>query len=161
MGAPSRIGNCHANHRYVVSHNSGLQSQYVLYLQESMDATAPRRVLLDPNTLSSDGTVALGRTAFSDDGSLMAYSLSKAGSDWQEIFLMRLLPKGSPEGSPVAEKLEDHLTYVKFSSLAWTLDNKGFFYNRYPPVGTADLGTEMTVSTSLNCILYMLYDFIS
>lgn len=69
--------------RYYYYHNEGLQPQYVLYGQDSL-AAAPV-CLLDPNTLSEDGTVALKDATFSDDGTLMAYSLSSGGSDWATI----------------------------------------------------------------------------
>jgi protease II len=76
---------CHLNTtgRYFYYYNSGLQQQSVLFSMASLDAEP--RLLLDPNTLSSDGTVALTGAAFSDDGSMMAYSLSSAGSDWNTI----------------------------------------------------------------------------
>ena len=66
FSAPSKHGG-----RYYYSHNSGLQNQYVLYVQDSLDGEA--RVLMDPNTWSDDGTVALAGTAFSDDGNYVAY----------------------------------------------------------------------------------------
>lgn len=69
--------------RYYYYHNSGLQQQYVLFGQDSLQAEPV--CLLDPNTLSEDGTVALKDATFSDDGKLMAYSLSSGGSDWATI----------------------------------------------------------------------------
>jgi hypothetical protein len=69
--------------RYYYYHNSGLQQQYVLYGQDSLKAEPV--CLLDPNTLSEDGTVALKDATFSDNGLLMAYSLSSGGSDWATI----------------------------------------------------------------------------
>src|SRR5690606_24094985 len=77
FGVPQREGG-----RYFFTRNSGLQNQRVLYVAETIEATP--RVLLDPNTLSTDGTVALSSYAISDDGNLLAYGLSRAGSDWQE-----------------------------------------------------------------------------
>ncbi len=76
FSAPSKRGG-----RYYYSHNSGLQNQYVLYVQDSLDGEA--RVLMDPNTWSDDGTVALAGTAFSDDGNYVAYGVQDAGSDWR------------------------------------------------------------------------------
>src|SRR3954464_3638576 len=78
FGVPQRQGG-----RYFFTRNSGLQNQRVLYVAETLEA-APR-VLLDPNVLSADGTVALSGFDFSDDGRLLAYGLSRAGSDWQEF----------------------------------------------------------------------------
>ena len=73
--------------RYFHYHNSGLQNQSVLMVQD--DLTTPPRVLLDPNTLSQDGTVALSGLGVSDDGKQLAYGISRGGSDWQEIHLRR------------------------------------------------------------------------
>lgn len=110
--APSRRGN-----NYYHYANSGLQNQSVLYRQASLDEEPS--VFLDPNTLSSDGTVALATTAFSDDGSLFAYGLSTSGSDWSSI-LVRDVKTGVD--------FEERLEKIKFSSITWTKDNKGFFY---------------------------------
>lgn len=74
-GVPFKAGK-----RYAFWKNNGLQNQSVLYLQDDLDA--PARLLLDPNTLSKDGTVAVSNTHFSKDGSLMAYAISRSGSDW-------------------------------------------------------------------------------
>ncbi len=106
--------------RYFYYKNDGLQNQNVLYVTDTLDGTP--RVLLDPNTLSAKGTVALSGLAISHDGKLMAYSLSSAGSDWQE-WKVRDINSGKDLG--------DHLQWSKFSGAAWTPDNKGFFYSRY------------------------------
>ena len=120
-GVPGREGG-----RYVFSKNDGLQNQSVLYTMRSLGETP--RVLLDPNTLSSDGTVALGPTAISDDGKLLAYGINVAGSDWQE-FKVRDIESGND--------LPDHIKWAKSSGAAWTKDGQGFFYSRYDePAGT-------------------------
>ncbi len=100
--------------------NDGLQNQSVLYVQESLDGEA--RVLLDPNKLSEDGTVALSTTAVSPDGRYLAYGVSSGGSDWQE-FHVRDIATG--------RDLPDRIQWVKFSGATWTKDGKGFFYSRY------------------------------
>lgn len=130
-GTPFKRGD-----RYYYYYNSGLQQQYVLYGQDSLKAEPV--VLLDPNTLSEDGTVALKDAVFSDDGKLVAYQLSSGGSDWSTI---KVLSVGA-DGAAVPH--EDLLEHVKFSSIAWTHDNKGFFYNRYlaPKSSPDSLGTE-------------------
>ncbi len=112
--------------RYFYFKNDGLQNQSVLYTQESLAGEA--RVLLDPNTLSEDGTVALSGIAISRDGRYLAYGLSRSGSDWQE-WRVRDIETG--------EDLPDLLRWVKFSGASWTLDGQGFFYSRYdePPPG--------------------------
>jgi prolyl oligopeptidase len=119
--------------RYFYSRNSGLQNQSVLYTAESL--TAEPRVLLDPNTLSSDGTVALTSYAITDDGKLMAYGLAASGSDWQE-WKVRDVETG--------KDLADQIKWVKFSSASWSKDGKGFFYSRYdePKDGTRMAGTN-------------------
>ncbi len=106
--------------RYFYSRNDGLQNQAVLYSLPDLDA--PPQVLLDPNTLSKDGTVALKSYVISHDGTLMAYGLSAAGSDWEE---WRLRDVATAKDRP------DVLKWVKFSSASWSRDGKGFFYSRY------------------------------
>lgn len=106
--------------RYFYYKNDGLQNQSVLYTLTSLDSEP--KVLIDPNTLSEDGTVALGGIAISEDGKYMAYGLSNSGSDWQE-WKVRDVATG--------EDLSDHLKWIKFSGASWTHDGKGFFYSRY------------------------------
>lgn len=98
--------------------NDGLQNQYVLYVMDSLGAEP--RVFLDPNTLSDDGTVALVGTAWSHDGKYMAYSISRSGSDWQEIYVI---------DPATGELLEDHIEWVKFSEATW--HGNGFYYSTY------------------------------
>jgi prolyl oligopeptidase len=114
-GVPFKEGS-----RYFYSRNSGLQNQNVLYTVTSLDAQP--QMLLDPNTLSADGTVALSGLSVSENGKLMAYSLSASGSDWQE-WKVRDVETG--------KDLTDHLKWVKFSNASWTKDGQGFFYSRY------------------------------
>ena len=114
--------------RYFFFKNSGLQNQSVLYTQSSL--TAEPDVLLDPNTLSADGTVALSILALSEDGRTMVYGTSGSGSDWQEFRVRDIATR---------RDLSDHLKWIKFSSAAWTHDGVGFFYSRYPqPAAGAD-----------------------
>ncbi len=113
------------------SRNTGLQNHSVVYVREGQDG--PERVLLDPNELSPDGTVALTAISVTRDGSLMAYTLSKSGSDRQEIFV-RDVASG--------RDLPDRLLWAKFTNLSWTPDRKGFFYTRFPEPGTLAAGDE-------------------
>jgi prolyl oligopeptidase len=106
--------------RYFYSRNDGLQNQAVLYTMADLSETP--RVLLDPNKLAVDGTVALAGTAVSPNGSLLAYGTAASGSDWNE-WKVRDIATG--------KDLADHLKWVKFSETAWTRDGKGFFYSRY------------------------------
>jgi len=100
--------------------NNGHQNQDVLYEQFSLDSEP--HVLIDPNTLSADGTVALVGTALSHDGKLMAYGLSSAGSDWREWKIRDV---------KTAKDAPDELKWIKFSSVSWTKDDKGLYYSRY------------------------------
>ncbi len=115
FGTPHKQGG-----KYFISRNDGLQNQSVLYWTEKLDGEL--KLLIDPNTLSEDGTVALSGTSISDDGKSMAYGLAASGSDWQE-WRVRDIETGQDTG--------DHLKWIKFSGAAWTKDNKGFFYARY------------------------------
>ena len=120
--APFREGD-----RYFYSKNDGLQNQSILYTLKSLQDKA--KVLLDPNKLSADGTIALAGISISDDGRLMAYGLSQAGSDWVE-WKVRDIESGVD--------LPDHLKWVKFSGASWTKDSLGFYYSRYDaPQGDA------------------------
>src|SRR5579864_8356552 len=113
--------------RYFYQHNNGLQNQNVLLVAESLNAE-PRQ-LLDPNTLSADGTVALSGTAVTDDGKLLAYGTAASGSDWQEWHVRDV---GSGKDLP------DLIKWVKFSGASWSKEGKGFYYSRYDePKGTA------------------------
>ena len=107
--------------RLFYSENSGLLNQSLFYVK---DGDKPARVLIDPNGLSSDGTVALSVTAPSPNGKLLGYAVSTAGSDWQEIRI-RDVENG--------RDAKDTLKWVKFSGISWTKDNKGFFYSGYDP----------------------------
>jgi prolyl oligopeptidase len=105
---------------YFFFKNDGLQNQSVLYVQEGINGEA--RVLLDPNQLSEDGTVALTGLDVSEDGSLLVYALSSAGSDWKD---WKVREVGTGKDRP------DLVQWSKFSGAAWTPDNQGFFYSRY------------------------------
>lgn len=107
--------------RWFFSRNSGLQNQSVLYVADAPEAEP--RLLLDPNTLSKDGTTSLTETAPSPDGKLLVYGLSKAGSDWQE-FRVKDIDAGKDR--------EDVLEWIKFSGASWAKDGSGFYYSRYP-----------------------------
>ncbi len=99
--------------------NSGLQNQSVLYVQKGLAGTP--RVLLDPNTLSADGTSQLATYSISKDGKYLGYTVSKGGSDWQEGHVIEIA---------TGRVLADHLIWLKFTDLSWAGD--GFFYTRFP-----------------------------
>ncbi|ODM95949.1 Prolyl endopeptidase, partial [Orchesella cincta] len=128
-GVPRRYGS-----RYFSTMNTGLQNQDVYYVQDTLDSQP--QVFFDPNTLSEDGTVHLSDFEFSDDGELVALALNSKGSDWLTIRIRNV-----STGEDYSETLED----IKFSAIAWTNDNVGFFYARYPKLAAkfrSSLGTE-------------------
>ena len=106
--------------RYFYRRNSGLQNQSVLYWQQGL--TGEPKVLLDPNTLAKDGTVALDSIAVSDDGTLLAYATAEAGSDVQKV-RVKVVATG--------EDLPDLVEWVKFSGVSWLHDGSGFFYSSF------------------------------
>lgn len=116
--------------RYYFFKNDGLQNQSVLYVQDDLESTA--KVLIDPNTFSSDGTVALSGVYFSKEAKYMGYSKSSGGSDWRDFFVMDLSS---------GEDLSDHLKWIKFSGMAWA--GEGFYYTRFP---APEEGGELSVS---------------
>ena len=108
--------------RLFYSKKTGLQNHSVLYWREDKPDAKPT-MLLDPNTFSEDGTVALSSWSVSDDGKLLAYGISEGGSDWME-WKVRSVDTG--------KDLDDHLKWIKFSRAAWARDSSGFYYSRYP-----------------------------
>lgn len=123
VGMPEEQGG-----KWFFTKNSGLQDQAVLYVADSLEGEP--RVLLDPNTLSKDGTVALAGMQPSEDGTLLAYSTSAGGSDWNEIRVKDVA---------TGKDREDVLKWVKFSGTSWAKDGSGFYYSRYdaPAEGAA------------------------
>jgi prolyl oligopeptidase len=130
---PTRRGD-----RYFFSRNDGLQNQSVLYMQKTLGGE--ETLVLDPNKLSEDGTVSLSSTAYSHDGTLMAYGLSSSGSDWQEIHIRDV---------DAGKDYDEVLKWCKFSSVAWAKDKSGFWYNRFP--GQGEPGHEEQGTRSRVC----------
>ena len=114
-GLPSRHGDW-----WYWFHNDGLQNQSVLYRAASPDG--PGELFLDPNTLSDDGTVALGGVSFSEDGRYCAYSEAASGSDWVKIRVL---------DTATGTLTSDCIEWVKFSGAAWSPDSRGFYYSAY------------------------------
>jgi prolyl oligopeptidase len=108
-------------HRYIYRKNDGLQNQSVIYMLK--DLNGKPQVLLDPNKMAADGTLAISGTAVSEDGRLFAYGLAASGSDWNTIHIRDIASN---------EDLPDLVQWVKFSEPSWTKDSKGFFYSRFP-----------------------------
>ena len=113
IGAPFK-----QNGKWYFYRNDGLQNQYVIYVKDQLDGEP--RVFLDPNKLSTDGTVALKSLDFSHNGRWAAYAISRSGSDWQEFFVIDLA---------TGELTDDHIEWAKFSDASWLGD--GFYYSAY------------------------------
>ncbi len=107
--------------RYWFRRNNGLQNQYVLYSMDSLDAEP--KVVIDPNTWSDDGTVALSQAAPGPTGRYLGYTIQDGGSDWRTARVMDL-----ESGALLPETLE----WLKFTGLVWRADGSGFYYSRYP-----------------------------
>ena len=122
--------------RYFFERNDGLQDQSVLYVSEGSEQTS--RVLIDPNTFSRDATISLSQFIPSPDASMLAYSVSDGGTDW-DIWRVRDVNTG--------EDLKDELRNTKFTSVSWNRDNQGFYYSRYPtgPDGKGDDSKQVSI----------------
>lgn len=104
---------------------------------DSLEGDHPSKVFIDPNTLSEDGTVALSSYSWSECGDFVAMAFSTGGTDWRTVNVHKV-----DQESGERQQLGDELQHVKFTSLAWTHDSRGFFYNAYAPPNTSDAGTE-------------------
>ncbi len=133
FSAPFKAGG-----RYFFFKNDGLQNQNVFFTQNSLDGEST--MLMDPNTWSKDGTVALAGMAVSDDAKYIAYGVAEAGSDWNTWKVFDVAA-----GKPLA----DELKWVKFSGASWTPDGRGFFYSRFPEPGKDAAFQDLNVNMKL------------
>ncbi len=108
---------------FYYSHNNGLQNQNVIYRTHKLGDQADAEVVLDPNSWSEDGTVALGGIELSPSGRYVAYGIQDGGSDWR-VWHVKDMQTG--------KVMADELRWVKFSGIAWAADESGFYYSRYP-----------------------------
>lgn len=111
--------------RYFFHQDDGLHNQPLYYVQASL--TDEKRLLIDPNEFSEDGTVALSNTSVRRDGRMVAYATSVHGSDRQEIRIRDV---------ETAEDGEDVVRWCKFTNIAWHPNHDGFYYSRFPEPGT-------------------------
>lgn len=124
FGVPKKYGD-----HYFYTRNNGLQNQAPIYVQNGLEGEA--HVLIDPNTLGSDGTVALSEWAVSPDGKYFAYSLSDGGSDWRTIKLRDVA---------TSSDTVDEIRWAKFTEISWAKDASGIYYSRYDePKGENEL----------------------
>ncbi len=133
VGVPSR----HSGVLFY-TRNSGLQNQSPIYMQKSL--TAKAQMILDPNALSPDGSIALLNYKPSPDGKLLCYGLSQGGADWEELHIRDL---------STAKDLMDIVRWVKFSSISWTNDSRGFFYSQFPEPKQGEVLTTEAVGHRL------------
>ncbi|EPS72019.1 hypothetical protein M569_02738, partial [Genlisea aurea] len=133
-----------AGDKYLFFHNTGLQPQSALYIQENLNGKP--EILFDPNVLSKDGSIALRLYAASEDGKYLAYGISSDGSDWITLKVLRITDKTA---------LPDVISRVKFSRISWTHDGKGFFYSCYPcPKNGKKLNHVIDMSIDLHHEVY-------
>jgi prolyl oligopeptidase len=115
--------------RIFYTRNDGLQNQAPVWWQDGVEGSPT--LLIDPNTLSQDGTIALSEWEPSDDGRLLAYALSDGGSDWRTLRVRDVA---------TGHDLPDEIRWAKFTSIAWQPDGSGFYYSRYDaPAGENEL----------------------
>lgn len=129
------------NGKLFYSYNDGLQNQYVLYMADGVNGKP--EVLIDPNTLSEDGTVSMALTELSPKASFLAYMLSDGGTDWKTIHVRDTSKKSD---------LTDTIKGIKFSNIAWLPDESGFFYSRYPQNEAGKYDDSQTVSIYFHAI---------
>ena len=129
------------NDKLFYTYNDGLQNQYVLYMADGLNGKP--EVLIDPNTLSDDGTVSMASTELSPKASYLAYMLSDGGTDWKTIHIRETSNKSD---------LTDVIKGVKFSNVAWLPDESGFFYSRYPENDAGEFDDSQTVSIYFHAI---------
>jgi prolyl oligopeptidase len=132
-GTPFQEGN-----KFYFYKNDGLQNQWVLYRQDNLN-TEPE-IVLNPNTFSEDGTVALRGTYFSNDSRYLGYGVSSSGSDWKEFYVLDL---------NTHQLLNDHIQWIKFSGMAWT--ENGFYYSTFPK---PDEGDELSGTNENSKVFY-------
>lgn len=136
-GLPGRM----SDGKYYFYENDGLKNQSVLYRSSTPDG-ADREEFLDPNTLSDDGTVALTGVSQSKDGKYTAYTISRSGSDWTEIYLMDTASK---------KLLPDHIEWAKFTGASWDAGSEGFYYSAYP---RPEAGKEYSNANENHLVMY-------
>ena len=115
FGVPEKHGD-----NYFFTRNDGLQNQAPIHVQQGLEGSS--RLLIDPNTLSADGTVSLSEWAVSGDGKYFAYSLSDGGSDWRTIKVRNVAT-----GVDTA----DEIRWAKFTAISWAKDGSGIYYSGY------------------------------
>lgn len=120
--------------------NDGLQNQSVLYRFKNDEEAEDAKVFLDPNTFSKEGTTSLDALSFTEDGKLVAYTISEGGSDWRKLIVLDTETK---------ERVGDTLVDIKFSGVSWKND-EGFYYSSYDKPE----GSELSEKTDQHKLYY-------
>jgi prolyl oligopeptidase len=116
---------------YFYARRDGMQNQPVLYVREGLEGKD--RVLVDANQLADDGTVALDWYHPSENGKYVAYGTSSSGSEMSTLHVIE---------TKTGLLLPDTIERTRYASVAWLLDNSGFYYTRYPKKGEVAAGQE-------------------
>jgi len=125
--------------QYFYAYNDGLQNQSVVFTQAELDAEP--RLLVDPNSWSNDGTIALADFDISPDGKYMAYLIQDGGSDWREARVLEVA---------TGKVLDDHLEWLKFTGISWAGDSSGFYYSRYPATSAEEKFQSLNKNRTVN-----------
>ena len=125
-----------AGRHYFYTRREGMQNQPILYVREKTNENLdrPDRVLIDANQLAADGTIALDWYQPSDNGKYVAYGTSPSGSEMSTLHIIE---------TKTGTLLPDTIERTRAASVAWKLDNSGFYYTRYPKKGDVPAGQEM------------------
>ena len=130
---------------YFYTRRDGMQNQPVLYVREGDSEARSEakseakgggrdRVLVDPNQLAADGTIALDWFEPAEHGKYLAYGTSQSGSEMSTLHILE---------TATGKLLPDTIERTRAASIAWDLDNSGFYYTRYPKKGDVPDGQEM------------------
>jgi prolyl oligopeptidase len=118
--------------------NPGLQNHAVLFALNP--ETGAEEVVIDPNTLSEDGTTSVSDVVFSPEGKYISYAISEGGSDWRKIYVLDAL---------TLEQVEEPVIDAKFTGIAWHKD-EGFFYSSYDK----PKGSELSAMTDKHKVYF-------
>jgi prolyl oligopeptidase len=121
-----------AGRHYFYTKREDMQNQPILYVRDGLNGTD--RVLVDANQLAADGTIALDWYQPSDNGKYVAYGTSPSGSEMSTLHVIE---------TKTGTVLRDTIERTRAASIAWKLDNSGFYYTRYPKKGDVPDGQEM------------------
>lgn len=127
----------HGNYFYYFK-NSGLQNQNVVYRRKG--EKGEEEIFIDPNTFSTDGTTALGGSAYTNDGSLVAILIQEGGSDWRKAVVLK-----TSDRSVVGDTLKN----LKFTGISWK-GTEGFYYSSYDK----PKGSQLSAKTQMHKLYY-------